>query len=494
MQSTALRSERSRAVFFSYNRNQDVKMLFQLICIASFFMVNPVIAPSDSMNSLRTAENSAVCSERCDQIHPVVAHNYSEYQRLDYSRFSGKKRDENSETGPVEKRNRLYDILNLYERDIVRMSGRLYFDAAYVNQANEKIESDIESVERVTNSEFGTLVRSARLRAEGAITSKTRWRAEMEVIDRLFTFRGFFIQYNYRDNIQFLFGNIIKEPMGIERMSPLGWYPFLELAPSVGTFMPDRNLSFRAEYRRQRFSLMVSVLSGVESIYDSAARSGYAIAGRSAYAPFVTEHYWLHIGGHGAVRVNALATLSSNIASKYEPLVLSTRSGSRAAGIPVVGVLPIEDVRTVNRYGADFAFGYGRLYTQYEWTGVLLNRDVNHSTLNLGGYYLQSGYFLTDDRRPYRPSQGNFGPVHPRKPFIGGRGTGAVEIAIRYSDTRTNDRDYRGGDIRQLAFALNWYLDSDTRLMLNYVLHNSERMDGLTYNGNVFAIRLNFEF
>ena len=88
----------------------------------------------------------------------------------------------------------------------------------------------------------------------------------------------------------------------------------------------------------------------------------------------------------------------------------------------------------------------------------------------LWGFYLFGSYFLTGESRAYNKSNGAFSQVDPIQNFhFGQSGWGAWELGLRFSYVDLNDGDISGGKESNLTAGLNWYLDSNTRLMLNYV-------------------------
>ncbi|MEM6793442.1 MAG: porin [Acidobacteriota bacterium] len=82
-------------------------------------------------------------------------------------------------------------------------------------------------------------------------------------------------------------------------------------------------------------------------------------------------------------------------------------------------------------------------------------------------YYVEAGYYLTGEHRRFKTSSAAWNRQKPNTTF--GDGGGAWEIAGRFSTIDLNDAAITGGEQDTFALALNWYLNSATRLMLNYV-------------------------
>ena len=50
-----------------------------------------------------------------------------------------------------------------------------------------------------------------------------------------------------------------------------------------------------------------------------------------------------------------------------------------------------------------------------------------------------------------------------------GEGSGAWELAVRYSETDLTDGPIVGGELRGLTLGINWYPNPATRMMFNYI-------------------------
>ena len=83
------------------------------------------------------------------------------------------------------------------------------------------------------------------------------------------------------------------------------------------------------------------------------------------------------------------------------------------------------------------------------------------------------------NRGVYCGAEGEFGRLHPR----GKRG--AVELAVRYSTLDLNDLDENvsGGKGDNVTIGVNWYANSNVRLMTNYALVKND--PHATGNGDV---------
>ena len=95
----------------------------------------------------------------------------------------------------------------------------------------------------------------------------------------------------------------------------------------------------------------------------------------------------------------------------------------------------------------------------------------NGTDLRLQGYYGQVSYFLTGENRNYNGAFADFKAITPDKNFnLETGGSGALELAFRYSQLDLNDGPYQGGQLTDMTAGVNWYLNPNTRFMVNYII------------------------
>ncbi|MBL7217436.1 MAG: hypothetical protein ISS62_07075 [Desulfobacteraceae bacterium] len=86
------------------------------------------------------------------------------------------------------------------------------------------------------------------------------------------------------------------------------------------------------------------------------------------------------------------------------------------------------------------------------------------------GFYLYGSYFITGEHRNYDRSTGVFSAIEPNREFdFFEGGWGALEFVLRFSYIDLNGGSIRGGQEYDLTGGLNWYLNENTRFMLNYI-------------------------
>ena len=173
----------------------------------------------------------------------------------------------------------------------------------------------------------------------------------------------------------------------------------------------------------------------------------------------------------------------------------------------------IRDADDRTRYGAEFGWAYGpaAVTAEYEY---LRFRDIDTSSQQFDtdceAYYFALLWMLTGERPTFR--NGVFQPIKPLKGVSRG-GWGGLGLGFRYDVFEADDSAYdnlieEGISVREaeaISIALNWYLDSSVRLILDVTRTDFDRpllidRDSLTGEAiyedreDVFTARFHFNF
>jgi phosphate-selective porin OprO/OprP len=121
------------------------------------------------------------------------------------------------------------------------------------------------------------------------------------------------------------------------------------------------------------------------------------------------------------------------------------------------------------------------------------------------GGYISVSYFLTGENRTYDKRLGRLGSTYiasPYTPFFGVRGedgqthwgTGAWEIAARYSHLDLNSGALRGGVEDGVTLGVNWYLNTNLKIQFDYLHNNRYDLPAGTIPGNVDGLGIRTQF
>lgn len=148
-----------------------------------------------------------------------------------------------------------------------------------------------------------------------------------------------------------------------------------------------------------------------------------------------------------------------------------------------------------DRTGIEAAVAYGPFKLQSEWAKVGYDFDATGTTatdgsLDIDTWYAQAVWNITGEPWAKMYKGGAWGGLKPAKDFNpDGSGWGAWQVGVRYSKFEADDGFRSTGSVGFLeadawTLGLNFYPNSNTRIMLNYVRSDFEKQDSaVTVNG-----------
>jgi phosphate-selective porin OprO/OprP len=161
----------------------------------------------------------------------------------------------------------------------------------------------------------------------------------------------------------------------------------------------------------------------------------------------------------------------------------------------------LANVRGARVFGGEAAGEIGSFYAQGEYFDYRIDRLGGLPDLHFNGGYVQASYMITGESRKYNPVLGAYGTINPKNPVQWSTGGwGAWEIAARYSQTKLNDLNVLGGELRDTTLGVNWYVNENMRFMFNWVHGSVARNTAAPANTDigahydVFALRTQVAF
>jgi len=268
----------------------------------------------------------------------------------------------------------------------------------------------------------------------------------------------------------------------LEALTSSKYITFMERGLPIA-FAPERNTG--AMYHTT-FGDKLSIQSGVFRNSDAfgndkSATNNVNITSRITYLAISDGDKLLHLGISNSIRKN-----SDN------DYGFSSRAENHM-GSELLSVEFTNQVKDVNIIAGEMAYVNSSLSLQGEVIQTTVNTEIGQGntpfTHEIISYYGQVSYFLTGENRPYKSSLAGFGRVKPKKNY-GENGWGALEVAARFSAIDLQE----DGSLEDFTIGLNWYLNPNTRVMLNYVM--GELTDGAgeitTENAVMMRIQLDF--
>lgn len=334
----------------------------------------------------------------------------------------------------------------------LKFGGRIQADFT-VASADSKIKDLFEENAFQDGFEF----RRARLFVEGLIYDRVKFKAQYDFAGGDAAFKDVYIGL-VNDWGNLTFGHH-KEPFSLEELTSANHLPFVERASAVLVFGAERNSGVSAAGSKgERVNWGAGAFYDADEFGESFAEGRYNLTGRAAFRPIYEDNgrYLFHVGlgvANREVEDGGTLRLSGRTEAHFGPRPIDTQ------GIPADSAF---------LYNLELAGVFDRTWLQGEYFVA----EVNSAALGnprFDGYYVQGGFYLTDDFRRYKTSSGVFDRQKPRTNFGKGGGRGAWEIVARYSVTDLSDEAVAGGELNGLTLGINWYLNPATRLMVDLV-------------------------
>lgn len=341
----------------------------------------------------------------------------------------------------------------------LKFGGRIQADFTFADP-DAAVEAAFGPIE--DGSEF----RRARLYFSGTIYENIEFKAQYDFAGSKVAVKDLYLGF-----LDTPVGNIrvghFKEPFSIEELTSSKYTTFLERSlPNV--FAPSRNTGVMSgDHRGERFTWAVGAFRETDDGGISDGDGKLNLTGRITGLPIYANggSRLLHLG-LGYTRKDLEA---DSFRFRQRPEVHQT--------------LRFVDTKSFAADSVSIAsFELAAVTGPFWLMAELMLADVDAGLLgdpSFSGGHVQAGFFLTGENRNYKTSAAAFDRLTPRRSFARqGKeregGIGAWEIAVRYSTLDLTGAGLAGGELDDITFALNWYPNPATRVMLNYVIADAD--------------------
>lgn len=359
------------------------------------------------------------------------------------------------------------------------IGGRVQVDCAWFDQDSDLIAQLEAAGSDEPNWQDAAELRRARLRMDGLLYKTVEFRVQYDFADSS-------LKDAYVGLKDLPFGSIrvghFKEPFSLQRLTSSRHLTFMERG-LTGAFEAERNtgVMLHNHVMDDRVTYALGVFRDADDFGSGSGDGKYNITGRVTGLPLYENNgsRFVHLG------------LGYSYRNPDDEVQFQQGPEANLAPDPLVDTGSFE-ADGVNILGAETALVYGPVSLQGEYVTAMVDSDTA-SDPGFFKYYVEASYFLTGEHRSYKASEGVFGRVKPNKNFLGGDvGLGAWQIAARYSHIDLEDGAITGGKLDTITAAVNWYLNPNTRVMLNYIYADaSEKYDG---DANILQMRFQVEF
>lgn len=278
-----------------------------------------------------------------------------------------------------------------------------------------------------------------------------------------------------------------EDALFIEKAAPA------ELGRTMGAADGRTAVSIRGAGARWMSALSLTGRTVADAeVYDAQN----ALVARAATLAVNSTDYKMHLGAAGTWVIHpADVNGASDTAFSRQQVRLRTQPELRVDSTRLIdtGNLDAEHAYVA---GAEFAAAWRNFFFQGEhfWYGMK-RRDPSLQGPRFTGYYLQVSWIVTGESRRYNMASGSFQNPRPYVNVSSQGGLGAWELALRYSsvdldyhagapDTAKPREGVRGGQQNVFTAGVNWYLNPNIKLVLNYF---HVKVDRLSAGGTAFG-------
>jgi phosphate-selective porin OprO/OprP len=357
-----------------------------------------------------------------------------------------------------------------------KMGGRIMVDWAWFD-VDQSIETATE--EHKSSTEF----RRARLYLAGEIYESVIFKAQYDFAGGDADFSDVYVGLKGLGPLGTVRIGHVFEPIGLEQNTSSKYITFMERS-LTGVFTPGRNtgILFNNNCVDGRMTWALGAFRDTDSFGDS-GDDNMNLSARLTGTPVATDDALVHLG----------------VSYRYgvpddTMLELDSRPSVHMAEDWVdTGDLDIDTNHTV---GGELAaiMGPGSFQVEYFHQTNESDSGASVDDPEFTGYYVMGSVFVTGESRNYDSKKASFKRVKPHENFTTDGGTGAIELALRFSSLDLTDGGATGGELWDVTAAINWYLNPNTRVMLNYVHADVE--DGVVADGegDMFQTRFQIDF
>ncbi len=368
----------------------------------------------------------------------------------------------------------------------LKVGGRIMNDWGWFSEDND-VKRAIG--DRVDGTEF----RRARIYTSGTIYKNIGFKAQYDFEGGDVDFKDVYIELNKIPYVGHFRVGHFKEPFSLEELTSSKYITFMERSLN-NVFAPARNTGFMLYNHalEERMTWAGGLFRNADSFGnsqgDNSTEGNYSFSGRLTGLPIYEDN------GRKLVHVGLSYTYQNAFDNTID--FDSSPETHLADDFVDTGSFTAE---YSNRLNPELAIVYGPFSFQgeYSFVNVELKRSMD-SDPDFSGFYGYFSYFLTGENRGYKTKNGVFDRVKPNRNFKWGESPGAIELAVRYSELDLSDEGIDGGRLQDATFGINWYLNPNTRVMLNYVRANVDRLvNGVRLNddnADLLSMRFQIDF
>ena len=325
----------------------------------------------------------------------------------------------------------------------------------------------------------GTSIRRARFAVKGQIDENWYGEFDMDLANGLVELKDAIVRYTGVDNLDLQVGNF-KENFSIQRNTTSRYLQFIERPMVCSALAPSRHLGFNAKYAKDWIWLSAGAFTQkvageeewnnvADNNKDFGRNSGYSLTAKIVFRPlYKLDNASLHIGAAYSYRTSTI-DLATGEWGTYRASARNSTSINRKKYLDTNNLpgLDHNNLWTVELAGHWNGLRYEAAYMADNVH--FKSNAADPATKNFKGWYAQAGYLLFGGKQRYDANGGKYTKVER------GRKWGDVELCGRYEFCDLNDGAVFGGSAEAYTVGLNWWVNNNVKMQLNYQFNNNDR-------------------
>lgn len=322
----------------------------------------------------------------------------------------------------------------------------------------------------------GLSIRRARLAAKTSFGNGWYGEIDMDLSNSELELKDAYLEKTWNDVFSLRAGNF-KEGFSMETTTTSRYLTFIERPNAVATFAPSRHIGAAAIYSKKSIFAMGGVhfqdIGGLEErIFsednnkDFGTDEGVSFTGKLVFKPFhASQNSALHIGVAGSYRTpKSDAEVAGSL--RYSTRSLTSINRKKYMDTDIMGGV---DHSTLT--GLELAAYKNQFRFQAEYIGSSVAFEDGSPTQKFSGFYVFGSWLLFGGKHNYDNGDAEF--TQPTR----GKEWGDIEVAFRYDYLSLNgDMDgVMGGAGDGYTLGLNYHINNNVKIMLNYAYMNHDR-------------------
>lgn len=317
----------------------------------------------------------------------------------------------------------------------VKPSGRILFDAAYINPQHQ--EDELKSGVGIPDMRVGV----------GFTYGQWKGKIDMGYAYGKVNMKDVWLQYDF-DKKNFVRGGYFIHQYGFQSSTSSSFKETMEEPQSNAVFNNDRMIGLMYEHSEKEFLATASVVvetDAMKQTTDVTGSEGLGAMTRLLYRPYAERGKMFQVGISGGIEG---ARYSSKEGLNHKQFNLVTRWPTRVAKVNAQEAL-VTDAKTLYKFSPEIMYSHGRFAIIGQYYLNTITRDNNLESFTGSGAYVTFRTLIKG--RNYSPNMNDGGIATPDP--------GNMELCLQYNYTSLSDHTagIYGGYLNDWALCYNFY-------------------------------------